>query len=85
MDLNDTTQTQPGRANLLLRAHVLEGEGSALGARALEMVEVSLEAMAKGGIYDHLFDGFARLCFVSFCRFVFFDVVCLFCFVLFRL
>lgn len=51
---------QPGRANLLLRAHVLEGEASALGARALEMVEVSLKAMAKGGIYDHLFDGFAR-------------------------
>ncbi|CAM9833494.1 unnamed protein product [Ectocarpus sp. 6 AP-2014] len=51
---------QPSRMNLLLRAHRLEGEGSALGARALAMVETTLKAMAKGGIYDHLFDGFAR-------------------------
>ncbi len=46
--------------NLLLRAHRLEGDGSALGARALAMVEQTLTAMAKGGIYDHLSDGFAR-------------------------
>lgn len=46
--------------NLLLRAHLLEGPGSALGARALAMVELTLKAMAAGGIYDHLFDGFAR-------------------------
>ena len=51
---------QPSRINLLLRAHLLEGPGSSLGARALAMVELTLKAMAKGGIYDHLFDGFAR-------------------------
>lgn len=50
--------------NLLFRAHRLEGEGSALGARALAMAETTLKAMAKGGIYDHLFDGFARSEFV---------------------
>lgn len=53
-------EKQPSRMNLLLRAHCLEGEESDLGTRALEMVETTLKAMAKGGIYDHLFDGFAR-------------------------
>ena len=47
--------------NLLLRALHLEGLDSALGTRALGMVEAALRAMAKGGIYDHVFDGFARL------------------------
>lgn len=51
---------QPSRMNLLLRAHSLEGLDSALGIRALGMVEATLTAMAKGGIYDHIFDGFAR-------------------------
>ncbi|CAN0136550.1 unnamed protein product [Scytosiphon promiscuus] len=56
----DKGHDNPSRMNLLLRAHCLEGEGSALGAKALDMVETTLKAMAKGGIYDHLFDGFAR-------------------------
>lgn len=47
--------------NLLLRAWHLEGSNSALGTRALGMVEATLQAMARGGIYDHVFDGFARL------------------------
>ncbi|CAM9214373.1 unnamed protein product [Laminaria digitata] len=51
---------QPSRLNLLLRARSLEGPDSALGARALGMAEATLKAMAKGGIYDHIFDGFAR-------------------------
>ena len=47
--------------NLLLRARHLEGSNSALGTRALGMVDATLRAMARGGIYDHIFDGFARL------------------------
>jgi uncharacterized protein YyaL (SSP411 family) len=40
---------------LLLRWHVRTGSGT-----ALEMVTRSLDAMAAGGIYDHLGGGFAR-------------------------
>ena len=40
---------------VLLGEHVQGGE-----ARPLEMVEVTLEKMALGGIYDHLGGGFAR-------------------------
>lgn len=50
--------------NLLLRAHSLLKKGTpedgALGIRAVGMVESTLKAMAKGGIYDHLIGGFAR-------------------------
>jgi uncharacterized protein YyaL (SSP411 family) len=41
--------------DLLLRAHVREG-----AAEPLELVVLSLDAMASGGIYDHLGGGFAR-------------------------
>ena len=41
--------------DLLLRDHVRTGAGT-----SLEMVEHTLEAMASGGIYDHLGGGFAR-------------------------
>jgi uncharacterized protein YyaL (SSP411 family) len=41
--------------DLLLRAHVHNGS-----AETLEMVTNSLDAMASGGIYDHLGGGFAR-------------------------
>ena len=40
---------------LLLRAHAIDG-----APQALSMVERSLDAMAAGGIYDHLGGGFAR-------------------------
>lgn len=43
----------------------MEGPDSALGARALGMAEATLKAMAKGGIYDHIFDGFARFVYPS--------------------
>ncbi|CAM9766823.1 unnamed protein product, partial [Sphacelaria rigidula] len=51
---------QPSRMNLLLRAYYLEGAESEVGKRALGMVETTLQNMARGGIYDHIFDGFAR-------------------------
>ncbi len=41
--------------SLLLRLHRRSGEQA-----ALKMVEVTLEKMARGGIYDHLGGGFAR-------------------------
>ena len=40
---------------LLLRAHARSGDPG-----ALEAVVTSLDAMASGGIYDHLGGGFAR-------------------------
>ena len=40
---------------LVLRAHRANG-----GARAHQVVETSLDAMASGGMYDHLGGGFAR-------------------------
>jgi uncharacterized protein YyaL (SSP411 family) len=46
---------QPLLLDLLLRHHVRTGAGA-----SLEMVERTLEAMASGGIYDHLGGGFAR-------------------------
>jgi uncharacterized protein YyaL (SSP411 family) len=46
---------QPLYLDLLLRDHVRTGSGT-----SLEMVEHTLEAMASGGIYDHLGGGFAR-------------------------
>jgi hypothetical protein len=46
---------QPLLLDLLLRAHVGGG-----GSTSLEIVERTLEAMASGGIYDHLGGGFAR-------------------------
>ncbi len=45
----------PMQMMMLLRIHRRTGE-----ARALYMVEHSLERMARGGIYDHLGFGFAR-------------------------
>jgi uncharacterized protein YyaL (SSP411 family) len=47
---------QPLFIDLLLRAHV---EGSA-GPRALEVALRALEAMASGGIWDHVGGGFSR-------------------------
>ncbi|MGO9964127.1 MAG: thioredoxin domain-containing protein [Acidimicrobiales bacterium] len=46
---------QPLVLDLLLRDHLREREGG-----SLDMVERTLEAMASGGIYDHLGGGFAR-------------------------
>jgi len=46
---------QPTMIELMLRAHALSGS-----AETLEMVTTTLDAMASGGIYDHLGGGFAR-------------------------
>ena len=46
---------QPDNLDLLLRAHSRDRDPS-----TLEMVTVTLDAMASGGIYDHLGGGFAR-------------------------
>ncbi len=46
---------QPLLLDLLLRDHLRDGEGG-----SLDLVERTLEAMASGGIYDHLGGGFAR-------------------------
>jgi len=46
---------QPSMLELLLRAHDRTG-----GDTALAMVTTTLDAMASGGIYDHLGGGFAR-------------------------
>ncbi|MGH9066755.1 MAG: thioredoxin domain-containing protein [Acidimicrobiales bacterium] len=46
---------QPTMVDLLLRAHARHG-----GAEALAMATTTLDAMASGGIYDHLGGGFAR-------------------------
>ena len=46
---------QPSMLELLLRAHHRTG-----GDTALAMVTTTLDAMASGGIYDHLGGGFAR-------------------------
>jgi uncharacterized protein YyaL (SSP411 family) len=46
---------QPLLLDLLCRHYARAGD-----KRALEMVELTLEAMASGGIYDHLGGGFAR-------------------------
>ncbi|CAM9125031.1 unnamed protein product [Discosporangium mesarthrocarpum] len=51
---------QPSRMNMLLRAWALEGPESDIGRRALEMTLTTLDAMARGGIYDHIAGGFAR-------------------------
>ena len=46
---------QPTFLELLLRAHAANG-----AAETLQVVTTSLDAMASGGIYDHLGGGFAR-------------------------
>ena len=46
---------QTSMLELLLRAHAHNGS-----ADTLQMVQTSLDAMASGGIYDHLGGGFAR-------------------------
>jgi len=46
---------QPDNLDLLLRAHHRDHD-----AATLEMVTVTLDAMASGGMYDHLGGGFAR-------------------------
>jgi uncharacterized protein YyaL (SSP411 family) len=46
---------QPDLLELLLRAHLRDGNEDTLG-----MVTVTLDAMAAGGMYDHLGGGFAR-------------------------
>ncbi|MDP9387588.1 MAG: thioredoxin domain-containing protein [Actinomycetota bacterium] len=45
----------PTNLELLLRAHAADGD-----AGTLDMVVTTLDAMASGGIYDHLGGGFAR-------------------------
>ena len=46
--------------DLLLRLHVRGADGDDAEADALGMATTSLDAMASGGIYDHLGGGFAR-------------------------
>jgi hypothetical protein len=48
---------QPDLLELLLRAHAREGGGD---GDTLGMVTVTLDAMAAGGMYDHLGGGFSR-------------------------
>ncbi len=48
---------QPDLLELLLRAHAREGGGD---GDTLTMVTVTLDAMAAGGMYDHLGGGFSR-------------------------
>jgi uncharacterized protein YyaL (SSP411 family) len=57
-----TNKFPPSMAmDLLLRVyHRSIGEGPALNARLLQLVELTLEKMAHGGIYDHLGGGIAR-------------------------
>ncbi len=50
---------QPLLLDLLLQAHA-EGVGGDLDPPPLEVVEKTLEAMAGGGIWDHLGGGFSR-------------------------
>jgi uncharacterized protein len=50
---------QPGQVDLAL-CHALEREGNERAAGALEMAVRTLDAMAAGGIHDHLGGGFAR-------------------------
>jgi uncharacterized protein len=50
---------QPLFLDLLLRAHV-EGLGADAGGAPLELALAALEAMASGGIWDHLGGGFSR-------------------------
>ncbi|MGI9584811.1 MAG: thioredoxin domain-containing protein, partial [Acidimicrobiia bacterium] len=50
---------QPPALEFLLRTAVLRPETEVAG-QALEMLTTTLTAMADGGIYDHLFGGFAR-------------------------
>jgi len=52
---SETKFPQPPLPRYLLRLHARTG-----AARALEIVEIQLRAMARGGIYDHLGGGFAR-------------------------
>jgi uncharacterized protein YyaL (SSP411 family) len=50
---------QPPALELLLRTAVLRS-GTDAGTNATDMLTTTLSAMADGGIYDHLFGGFAR-------------------------
>ncbi|HZJ47910.1 MAG TPA: thioredoxin domain-containing protein [Acidimicrobiia bacterium] len=50
---------QPSTVEFLLRFAVLRPD-SHRAAKALSMVELTLDHMARGGIYDHLDGGFAR-------------------------
>lgn len=46
--------------NFLFRAAVVQGVDSETGREALQMVEATLQAMARGGIHDHVGGGFHR-------------------------
>ncbi len=52
----------PRASNLtfLLRVAALQGHGSELGAAAVKMTVATLQAMARGGIHDHVGGGFHR-------------------------
>lgn len=52
----------PRASNLsfLLRAAVLQGLGSEAGAEAVKLVAATLQAMARGGIHDHVGGGYHR-------------------------
>ncbi len=52
----------PRAANLsfLIRVAALQGTGSEMGGEAIRMVAATLQAMARGGIHDHVGGGFHR-------------------------
>ncbi|XP_044731516.1 spermatogenesis-associated protein 20 isoform X2 [Chrysoperla carnea] len=50
---------QPSNFNFLFHIHIRHKD-SEIGQTALEMCTYTLKKMAKGGIYDHIGDGFAR-------------------------
>jgi uncharacterized protein len=46
--------------NFLFRVAALQGAGSDLGAAAIKLATATLQAMARGGIHDHVGGGFHR-------------------------
>ena len=51
---------RPCALNFLLRVAALQGPAEGMGAEAVRMTAATLEAMARGGIHDHIGGGFHR-------------------------
>jgi len=51
---------RPAQLAFLLRAAALQGPASEAGAEAIRLVTATLQAMARGGIHDHVGGGFHR-------------------------
>ena len=51
---------RPAQLAFLLRAAALQGTASEAGAEALRLVTTTLQAMARGGIHDHVGGGYHR-------------------------